>query len=206
MTTDPPDSFGDLLRRARRAAALSQEELGERAGLSVRAISDLERGVNRAPRRDTLELLADALGLESDERRRWERKRRAAATQAASPTRHATSISEHTTAPLPSPLTPLVGRERDVADVRRLLAANRLVTLVGPGGVGKTRLALEVMRHARDDDPDGVHFVPLGAVRDPGLVLSAIAQSLDVSEQAGFLSRRHGVAVQPRRDGQTRER
>src|SRR5215207_5852974 len=59
--------FGDLLRR-HRTAALSQEELAERAGVSVRALSDLERGVHRAPRLETVRMLAEALGLREDER------------------------------------------------------------------------------------------------------------------------------------------
>jgi predicted ATPase/DNA-binding XRE family transcriptional regulator len=185
MTANNVDGFGDLLRRARRAASLSQEELAERAGLSARAISDLERGVNRVPRRDTLEMLADALSINAEQRRQWERMRRAAAVRVPPSADHTASATEHPASLLSSPLTTLLGRDQDIAAVSRLLATNRLVTLVGPGGVGKTRLALEVMRHALDDGPAGVHFVPLAAIRDPGLVLSAIAQSLSVSEQAG---------------------
>src|SRR3954465_380464 len=63
MTTGDSPSLGHLLRLLRTAAALSQEELAERTGLSVRAISDLERGVHQAPRLETVRLLADALGL-----------------------------------------------------------------------------------------------------------------------------------------------
>ena len=69
-------SFDQLLRRARRVAGLTQEQLAERAGLSARVISDIERGVIRAPRQDTLKLLSDALGLDADEAARWERLRR----------------------------------------------------------------------------------------------------------------------------------
>src|SRR5215213_11871937 len=61
-------AFGALLRRHRTAAALSQEELAERAGVSVRALSDLERGVHRAPRLETVRMLAEALGLGENER------------------------------------------------------------------------------------------------------------------------------------------
>src|SRR5215472_10010416 len=65
-------SFGALLKRERLARGLTQEALAEHAGLSTRAISDLERGVNRAPRKETLRLLADALQLAPDERARLE--------------------------------------------------------------------------------------------------------------------------------------
>ena len=72
MTTGGPPSIGQLLRRLRTAAALSQEELAERAGLSVRALSDLERGVHHAPRLETVRMLADALALaEATARRCW---------------------------------------------------------------------------------------------------------------------------------------
>ena len=84
--------------------------------------------------------------------------------------------------PVPTPLTPIVGRERDIAQVRALLldAGARLVTLTGPGGVGKTRLALAVADHVASAYTDGVAFVPLASVADPDLVLDAVAHALGV--------------------------
>jgi len=85
---------------------------------------------------------------------------------------------------LPRPLTVLVGREREVALVRRLILGDgeRLLTLIGPGGVGKTRLALRIVDEIAADFADGAAFVPLAAVADPGLVPAAIARTLGVHE------------------------
>ena len=99
--------FGDLLRRYRVAAGLTQEELAERAGVSTRGISDLERGAHGLPRKDTLQLLLDALDLSPADR----------ATLAAAARRPATTRARRERGDrypgLPVPLTPLVGREQD---------------------------------------------------------------------------------------------
>lgn len=83
---------------------------------------------------------------------------------------------------LPTELTSLVGRDADVASVVGLLREQRLVTLTGPGGVGKTRLALRVAHTALDRFDDGCWFVDLAAITDPGLVPSAIARALGIPE------------------------
>ena len=83
---------------------------------------------------------------------------------------------------LPRPLTSFIGRERELAQARRLLAGSYLVTLTGPGGSGKTRLCIALAAEVAGDYPDGVYFVPLAPVRDPDLVPSTIAQSLGLQD------------------------
>ena len=90
---------------------------------------------------------------------------------------------------LPSPLTSFVGRNDDLAAIAELLGRSRLVTLVGPAGVGKTRLALEAAAAAATKHPDGAWFVDLAPVSDPALVPSTVAAALGVTEP------RHGSAV-----------
>jgi predicted ATPase len=81
----------------------------------------------------------------------------------------------------PVPLTPTLGREQSIREVATLLAGDeRLVTITGPGGVGKTRVALEVARAVREEFPDGIHLVPLAAVSTPGLALRTIADQVGV--------------------------
>jgi predicted ATPase/DNA-binding XRE family transcriptional regulator len=180
MSTRPPSPIGRLLRRQRTAAALSQEELADRAGLSVRAISDLERGVHQVPRLETVRLLADALALNEVDRGELVSAARPDVDVAP------TAVSERAPpqATLPLSLTPLIGRERDAAVLCDLLTAGerRLVTLTGPGGVGKTRLALAAADTLASSFADGVVFVDLAPVRDPALLPAVIATSLGIRE------------------------
>ncbi len=164
-------SYGALLKQHRRAANLTQEALAERAGISARSISDLERGLNRAPHPDTIALLAQALGLSGPAR---------ATFLAAARPEPSTAAASLELPPLPAVLSPLIAREREEAALFHLLQRDsiRLLTLTGPAGVGKTRLALQVARTAEEDFADGVVFVSLAAIRVPGLVAQALAATL----------------------------
>jgi predicted ATPase len=171
--------FGDLLRQHRNAAGLTQEDLAERSGLSVDTISLLERGEHRRPHRYTMQNLADALGLSRSDRIRFETSARKPAGSATA--RVARPVD------LPLPLTTFIGREREAEEVRhRLLRPDvRILTLTGPGGVGKNRLGLGLARQVQDRFADGVCFVALAPISDPALVPSAIAQALRVKQDAG---------------------
>ncbi|HET8627499.1 MAG TPA: tetratricopeptide repeat protein [Thermomicrobiales bacterium] len=181
MSTPRTTTFADVLRRSRLAAALSQEALAERAGLSTDAIRALERGRRAAPRPDTLVRLADALRLDPAGRDAFVAAATVGRAPAAAPAPPAPALRP---APLPTPPTALIGREHEEAAVTHLLhrGGARLVTLTGPGGVGKTRLALAVAAALRDDYDDGAAFVDLSALRDPALVAATVAQALGLRE------------------------
>ena len=87
---------------------------------------------------------------------------------------------------LPIQLTSFVGREQEIADVRRLLATTRLLTLTGSGGTGKTRLSLQVAAEVLGQFPDGVWFVELAPLADPAFVPQSVASVLGVQEQPGW--------------------
>jgi predicted ATPase/DNA-binding XRE family transcriptional regulator len=173
-----PTTFGALLKRYRMAAGLTQEALAERASLSTRAVSDLERGLSRAPRYDTLDLLTRAMNLEAEPR--------AALFAAARPAFPQEGAKAAPLLVLPFPPTALLGREQEIAQALGLLREGgvRLLTVTGPGGVGKTRLALELAHTLRASVADGLAWIDLSALRDPSLVPQTVAQALGLREQA----------------------
>ena len=161
----------------REAAGLTQEELASMAGLTAKGIGMLERGQRSHPYPHTVRSLADAMKLSDDER---------TALLAAVPRRDVEADPEP--APiLPVPLTPLVGRECEVGEISDLLGRPevRFLTLTGLGGVGKTRIAIEVARGAADRFPDGVVFVELAHLRDAALVVTTVARALGLRESEG---------------------
>jgi len=191
-------TFGVLLRRYRQAAGLSQETLAAQAGLSTRAISDLERGINRIPRSDTLDLLAGALPLTSHQQNLLRATARPERAAAASPV-----SSSHG---LPLSPTVLIGREQERTRALALIQRSQvhLLTITGPSGVGKTRLALQIAQDLFEEYPDGVSFVALAPVRDAALVPEVLGQTLRLREQVdapmaeqirAFLQQKHLLLV-----------
>src|SRR5262245_34740308 len=176
MKVSAAGSFASQLKVLREAAGFTQEELATIAGLSVHAVSALERGERRRPQVETVRALSAALDLTDLARDALLASARARAPQ--------TAVEELANVALPATLTALIGRETDVEVLWQWLADHtvRLMTLTGPGGAGKTRLALELVRGAVETGLTRVLFLPLSAVRDPGFVAPAIAQALGLAD------------------------
>ena len=175
--------FGTLLKRYRTAVGLTQEALAARAQLSARAISDLERGINRVPHHDTLELLIAALNVTTTQR--------ALLLSTIRPEMRVPAPQIRSLSPPPLPPTALIGREREMTRALTFLQRDgvRLLTLTGPSGVGKTRLGIQLARELGERFEQGVAFAALAPPRDPSLLPATLAQALGLREQTpGSLS------------------
>ncbi len=168
-------SFGALLRTYRCEAKLTQQELAACTGLSSSTISKLEREVEQ-PRRYTIGTIAAALTLTPAATARL----RAAARLGQDSMGSLLTDDKPSTVNYRAPATSLVGREREVEAICALLAdpCVRLLTLSGPGGVGKTRLALRVLEEMREGRPSATLIVSLAEARNEADVVGAIAQGL----------------------------
>ena len=172
-----------LLRKHRFECGSSQEALAEAAGISTSAVGAYERGVHGAPHRSTVRLLADALALTGVVRAEFEVSARRKPR------------SSDDTAPLtrgrpPLPVTSFIGRERELQQIRELLARHRVVTLTGSGGIGKTRLALRAASQLAATYRD-VWFIDFSTIADEAHVASHVASTLGIpppSSDAAFES------------------
>ncbi len=168
--------LSSLLKRLRTQAGLSQQMLADRAVISVQAISALERGSRKVPYRYTLERIAEALELSEEARAELELSARRA---------RGLRLGEAAPAPahnLPRQLTSFLGREEVVKEVVALLSQAPLVSIVGTGGAGKTRLAIATGAALLKNFADGVWFVDLSPIGDPALLPQALAAALSVQE------------------------
>jgi predicted ATPase/DNA-binding XRE family transcriptional regulator len=168
--------FGTLLRRYRTAAGLTQEALAARAQLSARTVADLERGISRVPRHDTLEMLLEALSLTAQQQ--------ALLLATIRPEMAGTAPRARSASPPPLPPTALIGREQEMMRAMTFLQRDglRLLTLTGPSGVGKTRLGIELAQELGERFEDGVVYVALAPLRDPSLLPATLAQALGLRE------------------------
>lgn len=186
---DDARAFGTWLQRQRKTLDLTQAALAGRVGCAVGTIRKLE-SAERRPSRALVARLLQVLGVPEQEY--------AAVMHVA---RSFTSVSQLGDVPslsilahadeqrimsLPAPLTPLIDRVHEMLTVEHLLRGDeaRLVTLVGPPGVGKTRLSLEIAAHLHPCFPDGTMFVALAPITEPTLVVATIAHALGIVDAA----------------------
>jgi transcriptional regulator with XRE-family HTH domain len=164
-----------LLRRHREQARLTQEELADRAGVSARTISDIERGVRARAYADTATRLSVALRLTEPDRAAFLNAARGPNSAAG-----AYRVSR-----LPRPITSLIDREREISQLVTALDAEerRLVSITGLGGVGKTRLALAVATELEVSFEGRVFHLPIPPNQDPGLLIAALARCIGVPER-----------------------
>jgi predicted ATPase/transcriptional regulator with XRE-family HTH domain len=177
-------TFGKWVKRRRKALDLTQQQLAHRVGCSLATIIKIE-AEERRPSRQIAELLAQELDLPPDQHALFLKIARQEKGLAHLDTFPPAVIPiapppEQPKSNLPAPLTPLIGREHEAAMlVQQLLdPACRLLTLTGPGGVGKSRLALEAAHQVQDAYPQGVFFVPLAGTAYSEFILPAIAEAV----------------------------
>jgi predicted ATPase/DNA-binding XRE family transcriptional regulator/Flp pilus assembly protein TadD len=187
-----PYTFGSRLKQLRQEHGLTQDALAERVGCATQTIRKIEGG-QRRPSYQVAARLAEELSIAPEERARFIRSARDEPTNG--PTDLPPTVppeTEHVSPPhahssLPTPLTRLIGREQEITHARQLLLREdlRLLTLLGPGGAGKTRLGLEVAAQLADRFDDGIVFVNLVPIFDPNLVIPTIADTLGIGEEGG---------------------
>ena len=183
-----PVYFGEWLKLRRKKLDLTQAELAQRAGCSVPALRKIEAGVRR-PSKQLAGLLARSLEIPSEDQTTFIRVARGELNleRLTSPAYAPPGICRpsHISIPppgnLPRMVTPIIGRESELASLSQLLYEPRcrLLTLIGPGGIGKTRLAIEVAQGHKDLFPDGIWFVSLATLSSSEYLIPTIADSLN---------------------------
>ena len=179
------DTFGDWLRQQRHHLQLTREQFAERVGCSVALLRKIEDG-ERRPSTQIAELMANCLNIPPAERSTFVRVARGELNLE----RLAPEVKPAAVSPrrvnLPVLPTPLIGRQREVEELSRLLRDPhcRLLTLVGPGGMGKTRLAIETAAQLQADFADGVYFVPLAPVNAARFIVPVIAEAMGFAFQS----------------------
>ena len=181
-------SFGDWLKRQRGAAGLTQKQLAQQLNCSLSLVRKMEYE-ERHPSADIVERLAQIFDIPLD-------KRKAFSQYVQGDVRALTSTKEFELAPwkaiqeptlsnLPSALASFIGRSREQNEIINLISRNRLVTLTGIGGIGKTQLALQVGKRILRDFPQGIWFVALDSLANSSLVPQTIASTLNIQEIGG---------------------
>lgn len=180
-------TFGDWVRQRRRALDLTQAELADRLAYSAITIRRVESGTRR-PSKELVERLGHHLRVPDDEIAQFRRLGRLLVGPASDPVRPPGDLISWSRRAVPYPLSEMLGRSGEESRVLRALRdGSRLVTISGPGGVGKTRLAVSI-GHLLAEDFDEVCWVPLSGVNDPDLVISAVTDAMGLGVDGGHLA------------------
>jgi predicted ATPase/transcriptional regulator with XRE-family HTH domain len=185
VAEQPALSFAGLLRQLRAEARLTQEELAEAAKLSPRSVSDLERGISRTARKETALLLADALGLVGPVRVAFvaAARGRVLAAEVLAARAEAPGVFAGN---LPVQLSSFVGRAGELAELATAIRRSSLVTVVGVGGVGKTRLALHAAARQLPSFCDGAWLCELAAAVDEETMAQAVMAAVRARPRPGI--------------------
>jgi predicted ATPase/DNA-binding XRE family transcriptional regulator len=170
-------SFGEWVRQRRHILDLTQQELADQVGCARITLRRIESGALK-PSKGLAQILLEKLGAPQIQRDVWLQFARGLSGFP----EKANSFSSKPMTNLPTSLTSFIGRERETDEVANLIAKNRLVTLAGAGGIGKTRLSLQVGQKLLNDYPNGVWFVALDSLSDPALVPQTVASVFDIRE------------------------
>jgi predicted ATPase/transcriptional regulator with XRE-family HTH domain len=175
-------SFGEWLKHQRRGRGLTQKQLADQIGCATITLRKIESG-ERFPSVQNVKKVAEIFNVSPAEQKVFLRFARGDWRSVPTQIKEDAPWQVSTKSPrsnLPAPTSSLVGREGAIADIRNYLLRTdiRLVTLVGPPGIGKTRLSIEAARTVLSTFPDGVFFVALAPVNDPSLIALTIIQAL----------------------------
>jgi len=184
------NTFGEWLREQRNSRKLTREEFANRVGCSVAMLRKIEND-ERKPSAQIAELIANCLDIPSEERGtfikvargEWRTDRLSPVSQRVQRTDLPPAQTLSTNLPILP--TPLIGRQHEVDELCKLLNTPhcRMLTVVGPGGMGKTRLALETASRIQSDFVDGTYFVPLAPIRSSRFLIPVIADSMGFTLQ-----------------------
>jgi non-specific serine/threonine protein kinase len=198
-------SFGEWLKRRRGSEGWTQEQLALKISCSTSALRKFE-SEERRPSAEVIEQLADIFNIPQEERKSFLRYARGDWQAISSENEE---VPWHVSRPasrsnLPASTTSFIGREKEQAEIKHLVEQNRLVTLAGAGGIGKTRLSLETAHQLLSAFPDGIWFIELAPVSDPALLSQLIVNTLGLLDQANrspqtmltdFLQSKHALLI-----------
>ena len=176
-------SFGSWLRQRRRALDLTQQAFADQVGCARITLSRIEADTLR-PSQQLASIILENVGIPPLEREQWVRFARGLSGLPSKHVESSTFVRPQTN--LPASLTSFIGREKEQADILKLITKHRLITLTGSGGVGKTRLSLKIGERVLEDYRDGVWLVGLAPLSDPMLLPQNIAAAFGITTQSNI--------------------